>query len=389
MSPARRRLRRALYALVAFNLFYFFITAPLFDFIANRRGGPELPPVSDAAQKLHSKLWVADLHADTLMWSRDPLAKNGRGLVDVPRMIEGGVALQAFTIVSKAPFGLNPISNRDTSDMLSLLFVSQRWPLRTWSSPFERALFQAERLRDAAERSSGTLTLIRTRADLAAYSARRVQNPKITAGLLGVEGAQVLEGNFENLQRLFDAGVRMMAPTHFTDNDIAGSAHGEHKGGLTELGRRVIAEQERLGILVDLAHASPQTIDEVLAIAKRPVVFSHTGVLGTCAGPRNISDEAIKRTAATGGVIGIGFFELAVCGKGLDPVVKAIRYTANLAGVEHVGLGSDFDGLIQAPIDASGFAFITDALLKGGFSESDVAAIMGGNVQRVLGEVLP
>jgi microsomal dipeptidase-like Zn-dependent dipeptidase len=297
--------------------------------------------------------------------------------------------LQAFTIVSKAPWWLNVNSNQDSGDMLTLLFVGQRWPVATWSSPFERGLFQAERLRKAADASGGLLTMIRTRADLEAYSARRLQNPRITAGFLGAEGAQVLDGRLENVQKLFDAGVRMMSPSHFTDTDVGGSAHGEKKIGLTDLGRKVIPEMERLGMLVDLAHASEKTIEDVLAISTKPVVFSHTGVVGTCPGPRNVKDELLKRTADKGGVIGIGLFNLATCGKDLDAVVRSIRYTVNLVGVEHVGLGSDFDGLVTTPVDASGMAAITDALLRGGFSETEIAAIMGGNVHRLLGQVLP
>ena len=375
--------------LLAFAIFFFFGFAPLFDSILNRRNGATVPPVSEAAQRLHSRLWVADLHADSLMWNRDPLERNSRGLVDIPRMIEGGVALQAFTIVSKAPWGINVASNKDSIDILTPLLVAQRWPLATWSSLLERGLYQAERMRHAAEASNGTFTMIRSKADLTAYSARRATHPKITAGLLGVEGAQVLEGRVENVQRLFEAGVRMMSPSHFTDTDVGGSAHGEKKIGLTDLGRKVIAEMEQLGILVDLAHASEKTIEDVLAISTKPVVFSHTRVVGACSTQRNIKDELAKAAAAKGGVIGIGFFEVAICGKDLKAVVRSIRYTVNLVGVEHVALGSDFDGLVKTAVDASGMAAITDALLTDGFSETEVAAIMGGNVQRLLSQSLP
>jgi membrane dipeptidase len=388
-TSVTRWLRRIGLGLVAFALFFFFVLPPAFDAIANRRGGPPLPPVSEAAQRLHAKLWVADLHADTLMWNRDPLERNSRGLVDIPRMIEGGVALQAFTIVSKAPWGLNVDSNRDSIDILTPLVVAERWPLAAWSSLLERGLYQAERMRHAAETSKGTFTMIRTKGDLTAYSARRLENPKLTAGLLGVEGAQLLEGRLENVQKLFDAGVRMMSPSHFTDTEVGGSAHGEHKIGLTDFGRKVIAEMERLGILVDLAHASEKTIEDVLAVATRPVVFSHTGVVGTCPNQRNIKDEALKATAAKGGVIGLGLFEKATCGDDLTAFVRSVRFTVDLIGVDHVALGSDFDGLVQTPVDASGMAAITDALLRGGFNETEIAAIMGGNVQRLLGQVLP
>ncbi len=387
-AAGRRRLVRLAIGLAGFAAFYFFGGPPLFDAIANRHGGPPLPKVSAAAQKLHAKLWVADLHADSLLWARDPLERHSHGLVDIPRMIEGGMALQAFTLVTQAPWGLNVKSNGD-SDMLPLLFVAQRWPAATWGSPLERALYQSRRLREAADASNGAFSLIRTQAELRGYSARRASNPAITAGFLGVEGAQAIEGELGNVQRLFDAGVRMMAPSHFSDTEVGGSAHGRKKGGLTELGRRVIPEMERLGMVVDLAHASEKTIEDVLELSTRPLLFSHTGVVGTCDNPRNVKDELLRRTAAKGGVIGIGFFEQATCGDDLEAIVKAIRYTVNLVGVEHVALGSDFDGLVRTPLDAASMAALTDALLKAGFTEEQIAAIMGENVKRLLLQGLP
>jgi membrane dipeptidase len=188
---------------------------------------------------------------------------------------------------------------------------------------------------------------------------------------------------------LFDAGIRMMAPTHFFDNDIAGSAHGVAKGGLTEKGKDLIRRMEAKHMIVDIAHASPATIDEVLAMAKRPVVVSHTGVKGTCDNTRNLSDDHLRAIAKTGGVIGIGFWDTAVCGSDAKAIARAIRYTVNLIGIEHVGLGSDFDGAIPAPFDTTGLAQITDALLAEGFSENDIEKIMGGNLIRLLKENLP
>jgi membrane dipeptidase len=369
--------------------FFFYGAAPLLDWVANRGTGEAPGPPSARAMELHRSLWVADLHADSLMWNRDPDERHLRGRVDVPRLIEGGVALQAFTIVSKTPWGMNVQSNSDRGDMLTVLLVAQRWPLRTWTSLLARALYQAERLHAVERGSEGRFRVIESRADLARYAADRRESPAITAGFIGVEGAQVLEGKLENVERLFTAGVRMMAPSHFFDTEVGGSAHGEHKGGLSALGRDVVAEMERLGMLVDLAHASPQTIVDVLDVAKRPVVFSHTGLAGTCDSPRNISDAVLGRTAELGGVVGIGFFEGATCGEDLGAVVRAIRYAADRVGAEHVALGSDFDGFVRTPIDAAGMPALTDALLRAGFNESEIRAVMGENVQRLLERSLP
>jgi membrane dipeptidase len=371
------------------GLFFFFGAAPLLDAIANGSTGMSPPPPSARALALHRSLWVADLHADSLMWNRAPEERHARGRVDVPRLIEGGVALQAFTIVSKTPWFMNVSSNPASGDMLTVLLIAQRWPIATWSSLLQRALYQAERLHETERRSHGTFRVIESRADLQRYVEQRRNETAMTAGYLGIEGAQVLEGQLANVQRLFDAGFRMMSPSHFFDTDVGGSAHGERKSGLSPFGHEVIAEMERLGMLVDLAHASARTIDDVLAIAKKPVVFSHTGVKGTCDTPRNISDAALAGTAATGGLVGIGFFEGATCGQDVPSVVRAIRYAVDRIGAEHVALGSDFDGFVHTPIDASEMAALTDALLEAGFPEQQIRLIMGLNVERVLEQVLP
>lgn len=347
------------------------------------------PPPSERARVLYRRLLVADLHADSLLWGRDLLARARRGHVDVPRLIEGGVALQAFTVVSKTPRGLNIERNDDRSDDVTLLALLQGWPPRTWWSLRERALHQSERLQAMAARSDGRLTLIRSRAELASYLERRRQDAGRTAGLLGIEGAQVLEGRAENVDVLFAAGFRMMSLTHFFDNEVAGSAHGLVKGGLTPLGRDVVRRMEQRRMLVDLAHASSRTIEDVLAMATRPVLVSHTGVRGTCENVRNLSDEQLRGIARTGGVIGIGYWATAVCGEDARAIARAIRYAARVAGLEHVGLGSDFDGAVTTPFDTTGLPLLADALLAEGFGEEEVAKVMGGNVFRVLGETLP
>jgi microsomal dipeptidase-like Zn-dependent dipeptidase len=142
-------------------------------------------------------------------------------------------------------------------------------------------------------------------------------------------------------------------------------------------------------MIVDLAHASAQTIQQVLAIATRPLVVSHTGVKGTCDNNRNLSDEQIRAVAAKGGLIGIGYWDTATCGSDARAIVKAMRYVSSRVGVEHVALGSDFDGAITAPFDVTGLAEITDALLEAGYSEGEIRMIMGENVLSFLQANLP
>lgn len=348
------------------------------------------PPyqASEKARVLHEKLFVADLHADSLLWNRNLLEKGGRGQVDVPRLVEGNVALQAFTVVTKSPRGLNIERNTDETDNIFWLALAQRQPLENLSSLTKRALWQAAKLHEYAEKSNGKLVIIKTKSDLRAFVERR-RSEKIIGGWLGIEGAHALDGKPENVDVLFDAGFRMMSPSHFFDNDIGGSAHGVEKYGLTEKGRETIRRMEAKGMLVDVAHASPKVIEDVLRMATKPVVVSHTGVKGTCDNQRNLSDDQLRAIAATGGVIGIGFWDTAVCGEDARSIAKAIRYAANAVGVEHVALGSDFDGSVKVPFDASGVGLITEALLNENFSAEEIAEIMGGNVLRLLSEQLP
>ncbi len=352
-----------------------------------RSSGPHR--ASARARELHQRLLVADLHADTLLWGRDVLSRSSRGHVDVPRLVEANVAIQAFTIVTKMPRGPRLSGNDGRSDSLTPLIVLERWPPATWKSLRERALYQAHNLDRAARASEGRLTLLRTAEDLEGYLARRPAERAITAAFLGVEGAHALEGDLANVEALFDAGVRMMAPTHFFDNDVGGSAHGRAKGGLTDLGRQMVRRMESKGMIVDLAHASPQTFAETVALARRPVVVSHSGVRGTCDNARNLSDTQLRALAATGGVVGIGFWPTAVCGGDARSVARAIRYAVKVAGVDHVALGSDFDGAVTTPFDATGLVLVTDALLNEGFTEEEVAKVMGGNTLRVLRGALP
>lgn len=349
------------------------------------------PPYASSATvaKLQATLAVADLHADSLLWGRDLLQRSDRGQVDIPRLIEGRVALQVFSLPTKTPHGLNYEKNDDRSDDIFWLGVIQRWPLKTWGSLAERALYQARRLDTMAAASGGRFAVIHTVAELRAYLERRRENPAITAGLLSIEGAHALDGRLENLERLFAAGYRMMSPSHFFDNDIGGSAAGINKTGLTDKGRELIRRMQARHMIVDLAHASARTIDDTLAVATRPVIVSHTGVKETCDNNRNLSSDQVRHIAAAGGLIGIGFWETATCGHDARAIARVIRATVALAGVEHVALGSDFDGSIEAPFDASGSGQLTAALLESGFTDEQTRLVMGGNVLRFLEAELP
>jgi membrane dipeptidase len=354
----------------------------------NRVHRPPPYAASDRARELHATLFVADLHADSLLWGRDLLKRGTHGHVDLPRMIEGNLALQVLAATTKTPRHLNIEHNDDRSDDVLLLALASGWPPRTWGSLTERALHLASVAHDTAARSDGAFSIIESTADLDAFLARRATTPS-AAGLLAIEGAHALDGDLANIDRLADAGYRMMSPSHFFDTPYGGSAHGLAKGGLTDLGREMIRRMEARSMLLDLAHASPATIDDALDVATKPVVVSHTGVRGIADNTRNLTDGQVRGVAATGGVIGIGFWPTACGGDDAAAIVRSIRYAVSIVGVDHVGLGSDFDGAVPVPFDATGLVQITDALLDDGFSAASIGAIMGGNVLRVLHEALP
>ncbi len=384
------KLLAVLLVLAVLGALAFFAVAPVVaEWMLNgtRVRGPYR--ASERGRALHSTLLVADMHADTLLWDRDVLARSARGHVDVPRLAEGGVALQFFTVVTTTPYSPKYDSNPEGLDGVTAIAFAERWPLRALRSLRARSLYQARKLREAALRSGGRFQVIGTAADLARFVEQRRSDPQLVAGLLGLEGAYALEGDLGNLDALFDAGFRMLAPTHFYDNEWGGSAHGVGKTGLTEKGRELVRRMEARGMLVDLAHASEATIDDVVAVSTRPLVVSHTGVRATCDSNRNLSDEQLRKIAAKGGVIGIGYWDGATCGRDARAVARAIRHAANVVGVGAVALGSDFEGAVTVPFDTTGVILVTDALLEEGFTEEEVGRIMGGNVFRLLAETLP
>ncbi len=349
---------------------------------------PAAPP-SERARALHATLRVADLHADSLLFGRDLLRREDRGHVDIPRLIEGGVVLQVLSMAVKTPSGLNLERNEDDSDDVLRLVLAKRWPPATWRRLLPRVLYLASRAEGFAARSGGRFRLIRTRNDLAAHLAARRTTPDTTAGLLSIEGAHALEDDPANVDVVADAGIRMISPAHFFDTAFGGSAHGVEQHGLTAMGREMVGRMESRGVILDLAHASPRTIDDALEIASRPVVASHTGLRGVLDNARNLSDAHLDGIAATGGLAGIGFWPAACGGDDAAAIARSVAYAVERVGVEHVALGSDWDGAVSVAFDAAHTVRLTDALLEVGLDEAAIRAVMGENVLRVLATALP
>lgn len=325
--------------------------------------------------------FIADLHCDELLWDRNLLKKINYGHVDVPRMQQANMAFQVFTIVSKVPAGINIEQNDDKSDQIALLSFAQLRPVSNWFSIKERALNQCRTLHEFANESGGRLRVITSKTDLQKFISDRAKNKSLTSGMLGLEGAQPLEGDLANLDEFYKAGVRYIGLAHFYDNEWAGSAHGMQKGGLTEIGKKLIKKMDSLHILIDLAHSSQQTINDVFALHYGPVLVSHTGIKGVCNNQRNLTDEHLMEIGKRNGLVGIGLWETAVCGKDAAATAKSIRYVADKIGVDKVALGSDWDGAIEAHFDVTGLPILVTALEKENFTRSQIEKILGGNVR--------
>ena len=347
-------------------------------------------PVSQEAKTLHASIFVGDWHADTTLWDRDLSKRHSEGHVDIPRLQAGNVALQMFTSVTKSPSDLNYDHNvADANDDITKLAVAQFWPIATWTNLTERALYQASKINDLAQEHPDTFKLIQTQEDLTAFLVARKQTPNLVAGLIGTEGSHALEGDIDNIQRLFDVGFRMMSLQHFFDNKLGGSLHGTSGLGLTDFGRQALVKMQEMNIIVDLSHSSVKTVTEALSISSKPVVVSHTGFKGHCDNHRNIADDLMIQIAQQGGLIAVGYWDEAVCGTSPSAIAKSIAYGVNLVGSDHVALGSDFDGAVTTPFDTSELVAITQALLDEGLDHTTIAKVMGGNMLTFLQQNLP
>ena len=340
--------------------------------------------VSPEALALHRTLQIVDLHSDTLMWGRELTQPASRGHEDLPRLMAGNVTLQVFSSVSQTPKGLNYDSNRSDSDVLPALMIAQRQPLATWTSLLARSLYHAAKLDRSVALADGTLLKVSDPGSLDALLARHGAAGGPVGAMLSIEGLHDLEGQAANLDKLYAAGFRMAGLTHFFDNQLAGSMHGVNKGGLTQFGRQIIGLMEAKGMIVDIAHCSHQCVAEVLAMARRPVVSSHGGVQATCQVNRNLTDDEIRGVAKTGGLIGIGYWDAAVCDTSPRAVAKAVKHVRDLVGIAYVGLGSDYDGATTVRFDTAQLVQVTQALLDEHFTPDEVRAVMGGNALRVI-----
>jgi membrane dipeptidase len=330
--------------------------------------------LSSEATALHQACPAIDLHADTLMWSRwlgydlharhePPLWRAAfGGHVDVPRMREGGMGAQFFGLVS-VPFAKRMLG-------------------------FARAIDeQIDALDEAIARRPADVRLVRTAEEIEAC-----RKDGAVGALLGIEGAHALEGNLDRLEPFARRGVRYLGFLHFSSNEAGYPAYGRGRQddrGLTPWGFELLERCEAARVIVDLAHINHRGFFDACGAARKPLIVSHTGVLGAFAHWRNIDDKQLKAVAETGGVVGVIFCPRYVGGEGLEPVVKHLQHILDVAGEDAPALGSDWDGFIvptRELADPRGLPHLTEALLRARIPDRVVAKILRGNVMRVLAD---
>jgi membrane dipeptidase len=374
-------------------------------------GWREVDPsaVSEEAMRIHRSAIVIDGHND-LPWEmrtkagssfhqRDLAKPQPDFHTDIPRLRKGGVGAQFWSVFVPADTAKKGVALHQTLEQIDIVLrMARRYP--------------------------ETFELARTADDIV-----RIHAQGRIACLMGAEGGHSIEGSIAVLRTLYELGVRYMTLTHSETNDIADSATDEPKyGGLSEFGEEVVWEMNHLGMLIDISHVSQETMEDVLALSKAPVIASHSSCRALASHPRNVPDEVLKKIKGNGGVVMVNFysgflvessaqkmkgmfeaaralrvehpdeadFEKAVKEwRGKNPiergsvktVVDHIDHAVKVAGIDCVGLGSDFDGIDSTPEgleDVSCYPRITQEMVDRGYTEEQIRKVLGGNVLRAL-----
>jgi len=327
-------------------------------------------------QSIHKEAIVVDTHCDTLkclfqeftkprdsMWDlREGMGeRSGLGHLDVPRMMDGGISCQVFAVSSERS-------------------RTPAYPLRTAMMMIERFYWECEAI--------PRLEPVTSYEEI--VDARKRGN---VSGMLSIEGADVIEGRIEMLGVFHRLGVRMVGLVHSLRNQLAdGVTDRRTGGGLSELGVQAVEELDMLGMIIDVSHLNDDGFRDVLELTGNPVIASHSNSRAVCGHPRNMTDEMIQALAGNGGVMGMNFAPSFVhpVEATLGGVVDHIDHIVNLVGPDHVGLGSDFDGIPNTPKgleDASRMPDITRELVKRGYGKEDIVKILGGNHLRLIKEI--
>jgi len=340
------------------------------------------------ASALHQGLRVADLHCDALVWNRDLTRRSRWGDLDFPRMLEGNCAVELFLAVTELPRQTIGDNLTDKSNRLTLLGILEQWPPAALLDQTERALYLAGKLKRFCAHTGGNVRFIERASQLNRALDDRTADPKIRAVVLGLESSDGTKYSLKNIERLFAAGYRTSELCHFTDTPFAAAASGVSKGGLTSLGREAVALMNELGMIVDLAHAAPRVIEDVLLCSKRPAFISHTGARSMHDDPKCQSDELMRAIVDKGGVVGLCFVEDYIGGTRLDDVRRSLEHLLRAVGQDGIVLGSGFDSL-PVPIAVDQLPYLTQGLLSAGLDAAAIKAVMGENAIRFLLRELP
>ncbi len=396
-------------------LFFAIASAPLLADSTKSSGneGDRKPIVlSEEAKRIHEAGILIDGHND-LPWQIRKRNRNKTGPVDlsvhqdslqtdIPRLKKGGLDAQFWVVYIPADTPQDGTAKREAFEQFEVIEKM----IKDYPETFERALSAADIV--------------------------RIHGEGKIASMIGVEGGHMIENSLDTLKEFYDRGARYMGLTHSDTLDWADSATDEAKShGLSEFGKSVVLEMNRLGMLVDLAHVSHDAMRDALAVAKAPLIFSHSSAYAIAPHMRNVPDDVLKMTKQNNGVVMVNFYSGYVHPEGARNVSKMfeverelkvkhpeqadfkaawdkwkaehpvpdgtvhtlvdhIDHIVKVAGVDHVGIGSDYDGVGQLPAqleDVSCFPFITQELLNRGYKEADIHKIMGGNLLRVFREV--
>ncbi len=369
--------------------------------------------LTEEALEIHRKAILFDGHND-LPWSvrgrvddgfrsYDIMEPKPDMHTDIPRLRKGGVGAQFWSAYVPASTRQDGVALQTTLEQIEIVHaMHRRYP----------DVFEMAKTADDVE---------------------RIHAEGKIAGMIGIEGGHSIENSLANLQRLYDLGARYMTLTHGQTLDWADSATDNNRpkhGGLTDFGRDVVREMNRLGMLVDISHVTPETMKDALAVTRAPVIASHSSAYAICPHPRNVPDDVLKLVKENGGVIMVNFFSGFIVPESAEEqerrvreyneirekytddsefrqalriwrrqnpsppgsihdVVDHIDHIVKVAGVDCVGIGSDYDGIGQVPEqleDVSTYPLITQELLNRGYNEEQILKILGGNAIRALRE---
>jgi membrane dipeptidase len=327
---------------------------------------------------LHERATVVDAHVDTLLDIMTPPARpakfptprnfgerSTKGHVDLPRLLESGVDLQVFAAYIQPEYKI------------------------------ERALHRVMQLIDAFHQilsaHQDKLMLFTKVSDV-----QEAEKQGRIAAMLSIEGGEAVEGNLAILRMLYRLGVRAITLTWNERNQIAdGAAEGRTEGGLTNFGIELVSEMNKIGMVVDVSHISDAGFFDVIEASRSPIIASHSNCRALCNHRRNLTDEMIKLLAEKDGVMGMNFSPTFIDenkdNATLERVLDHIDHVVKVAGVEHVGLGSDFDGIEDVPKgleDVTKMPYITEGLLRRKYSENDILKILGENFLRVFRKIM-